>query len=166
MPIAYEAAGTSRANGSETAGKREEMAKVYVVGTMDTKGAELRYAAERVRAAGAEPVLVDVSTQGVGAGADIAASVVATHHPDGSGAVLGLTDRGQAVSAMAKALSRYLATRTDIGKEQKMAVEEDTVAAEKMLNSLKSDPTATDANRTREQLNQTIKGLSGSAGKD
>lgn len=98
------------------------MAKVYVVGTMDTKGPELRYAAERVRAAGAVSVLVDVGTQSSGpgtqrsgSGADVAATVVATHHPDGSGAVLGLTDRGKAVSAMAKALTRYLAGRTDIG---------------------------------------------------
>lgn len=91
------------------------MPKVYVVGTMDTKEPELRYAAERVRAAGAEAVLVDVGTQRAGVGADVTAAVVATHHPEGSGAVLGLTDRGKAVSAMAKALSRYLATRSDIG---------------------------------------------------
>ncbi|HEV2514445.1 MAG TPA: Tm-1-like ATP-binding domain-containing protein [Devosia sp.] len=91
------------------------MPKVYVVGTMDTKEPELRYAAEQVRAAGAEAVLVDVGTQRAGVGADVTAAVVATHHPEGSGAVLGLTDRGKAVSAMAKALSRYLATRSDIG---------------------------------------------------
>lgn len=115
MPIAYESAATSHVQQAETAGKREEMTKVYVVGTMDTKGPELRYAAEQVRAAGAEPLLVDVGTQRAGAGADVAASVVATHHPEGSGAVLGLTDRGQAVSAMARALSRFLASRDDIG---------------------------------------------------
>ena len=40
------------------------MAKVYVVGTMDTKGEELRFAAECVRRAGAAPVLVDVGTKG------------------------------------------------------------------------------------------------------
>jgi uncharacterized protein (UPF0261 family) len=91
------------------------MARVYVVGTMDTKGAELRYAAERVRAAGAEPVLVDVGTQGVGQGADVTAAEIATYHPDGERAVLGLTDRGQAVSAMAKALTRFLSSRDDIG---------------------------------------------------
>ncbi len=95
------------------------MAKVYVVGTMDTKGAELRYAVERVHAAGAESVLVDVGTQGSGAagdtGAEVSAAQVASHHPGGTHAVLGLTDRGAAVSAMATALTRYLATRTDIG---------------------------------------------------
>lgn len=91
------------------------MAKVYVVGTMDTKGAELRFAAERISAAGADPVLVDVGTQGVGEGADITASEVASHHPDGQGAVLGLADRGKAVSAMARALTLLLTSRRDIG---------------------------------------------------
>ncbi|HEY9011845.1 MAG TPA: Tm-1-like ATP-binding domain-containing protein [Devosia sp.] len=91
------------------------MGKVYVVGTMDTKGPELRYAAERVRAAGAEAVLVDVGTQGVGEGADVSAMSVAAHHPDGVTAVLGLNDRGRAVTAMAKALGAFLATRKDVG---------------------------------------------------
>jgi uncharacterized protein (UPF0261 family) len=91
------------------------MTKVYVIGTLDTKGAELRYAAERVRAAGAEAVLVDVGTQGQGAGADIPSEEIAAHHPQGAAAVLGLSDRGQAVSAMAKALTAWLAARNDIG---------------------------------------------------
>lgn len=91
------------------------MAKVYVVGTMDTKGAELRYAAERVRAAGAEAVLVDVGTQAAGDGADVTAASVAAHHPEGATAVLGLGDRGRSVSAMAQALSRFLTDRDDIG---------------------------------------------------
>ena len=92
------------------------MAKVYVVGTMDTKGEELRFAAECVRRAGAAPVLVDVGTKGpAGDGADVAAAEIASHHPDGEGAVLGLDDRGAAVGGMAEALTRWLARRTDIG---------------------------------------------------
>lgn len=91
------------------------MTKVYVIGTLDTKGAELRYAVERVRAAGAEAVLVDVGTQGSGQGADIPSEEVAAHHPQGAAAVLGLADRGQAVSAMAKALTAWLTARDDIG---------------------------------------------------
>jgi len=91
------------------------MAKVYVIGTLDTKGAELHYAVERVRAAGAEAVLVDVGTQGQGAGADVTAAQIAAHHPQGAAAVLGLTDRGEAVSAMAKALTAWLTARRDIG---------------------------------------------------
>jgi uncharacterized protein (UPF0261 family) len=89
--------------------------KVYVIGTMDTKAAELGFAAEAARAAGAETVLVDVGTQGAGAGADVSAADVAAHHPKGASAVLALTDRGQAISAMASALTAFLLSRTDIG---------------------------------------------------
>jgi uncharacterized protein (UPF0261 family) len=85
------------------------VAKVYVIGTLDTKGDELRFAAECVDRAGAEAVLVDVSTTGQGG------EVVAAHHPQGKDAVLGMTDRGTAVSAMAKALTAYLLARKDIG---------------------------------------------------
>jgi uncharacterized protein (UPF0261 family) len=91
------------------------MAKVYVIGTMDTKGPELRYAAEMVRGAGAEPVLVDVGTTSHGEGATITAREVAGHHPGGASAVLGLKDRGRAVSTMARALTQFLASRDDIG---------------------------------------------------
>jgi uncharacterized protein (UPF0261 family) len=91
------------------------MAKVYVIGTMDTKGEELRFAAECVRRAGAEATLVDVGTARPGDGADVSAADVAAHHPDGASAVLGLADRGKAVSGMATALTRWLASRSDIG---------------------------------------------------
>lgn len=91
------------------------MARVYVIGTMDTKGAELRFAADCVRRTGARPVLVDVGTKGAGDGADVTAAEIAAHHPDGAGAVLGLNDRGAAVAGMAEALTRWLTARTDIG---------------------------------------------------
>lgn len=91
------------------------MAKVYVIGTMDTKGEELRFAAACARHAGAEPVLVDVGTKAVGGDADVTAAEIAACHPDGAGAVLGLTDRGVAVAGMAEALTRWLSARTDIG---------------------------------------------------
>src|SRR3712207_5947804 len=91
------------------------MAKVYVIGTVDTKGEELRFAAECVRRAGAKPVLVDVGTKGPGRGADVTAAEIASHHPEGSGAVLGLDDRGKALGGMAEALTRWLVARTDVG---------------------------------------------------
>jgi len=91
------------------------MPKVYVIGTMDTKGEELRFARDSVRRAGAEAVLVDVGTKGAGDGADVTAASVAAHHPQGAAAVLGGNDRGAAVAAMAEALTRFLATRGDIG---------------------------------------------------
>ncbi|HEV7455738.1 MAG TPA: Tm-1-like ATP-binding domain-containing protein [Roseococcus sp.] len=91
------------------------MAKIYVIGTMDTKGEELRFAAACLRRAGVEPVLVDVGTRGAGQGADVTAAEIAAQHPEGVGAVLGRDDRGAAVGAMAEALTRWLSTREDIG---------------------------------------------------
>src|SRR3954454_7339435 len=91
------------------------MRRVYVIGTCDTKGDELRFACARVARAGAKAVLVDVSTAASGSDADVAAETVAAHHPEGRSAVLGLTDRGKAVSAMGEALKRYLLTRKDVG---------------------------------------------------
>ena len=92
------------------------MGLVYVIGTCDTKEAELRFATECVRRAGADAVLVDVGTTGGGgAAADVSAATIAAHHPDGASAVLGLQDRGAAVAGMALALTQWLTTRKDIG---------------------------------------------------
>lgn len=102
----------------------QRSARVYVVGTCDTKGAELAFARDLVVAAGVPAVLVDVGTRPRGAGstsdpaiptADVSAEAVAACHPDGAGAVLGQDDRGAAVSAMADALARYLEGRDDVG---------------------------------------------------
>jgi uncharacterized protein (UPF0261 family) len=91
------------------------MRRVYVIGTCDTKGDELRFACACIARAGANPVLVDVSTAKPDPDADVTAETVALCHPGGKGAVLGLTDRGAAVSAMAEALKRYLLARKDLG---------------------------------------------------
>jgi uncharacterized protein (UPF0261 family) len=90
-------------------------ATVYVAGTCDTKEEELLFAKREVERCGASAVLIDVSTCGGGAQADIAASEVARHHPLGTAAVLGLDDRGAAVAAMAQAFTEFLLSRTDIG---------------------------------------------------
>ncbi|MEI6161282.1 MAG: Tm-1-like ATP-binding domain-containing protein [Roseococcus sp.] len=91
------------------------MSKVYVIGTCDTKEAELRFAADCVRRAGAAPVLVDVGTKGASLAADVSAAEIAAHHPQGAAAVLGLNDRGAAVAGMALALTHWLSARGDIG---------------------------------------------------
>jgi uncharacterized protein (UPF0261 family) len=89
--------------------------RVYVVGTCDTKEAELAYACDCIRIAGAVPVLVDVGTQTPGRSPDVTTAEIAGHHPQGAGAIFGIGDRGQAVAAMAEALTRWLTARTDIG---------------------------------------------------
>jgi uncharacterized protein (UPF0261 family) len=91
------------------------LGKVYIIGTLDTKEAELRYAKRRAEKAGAKVVLVDVSTTPSKAKADVSASEVARHHPKGVVAVLGLSDRGAAVGAMAEALSRFMVSCKDVG---------------------------------------------------
>ena len=90
------------------------MASVYVVGTMDTKAEELLFASDRVRAAGAKALLIDVGTRAGDARADTTNQAVAAFHPQGAGAVFGTDDRGTAVAAMAEALSRFLLSRNDV----------------------------------------------------
>jgi len=87
---------------------------VYVIGTCDTKGEELRYAAEQVRKAGARPRLIDVSTRPHDMRADVSAAEVAGFHALGPSAVLGHSDRGKAVTAMSEALTAYLLRCPDI----------------------------------------------------
>ncbi len=93
------------------------MTRAYIVGTLDTKGAELLYVRDLLAADGVQACVVDVGTGGSArpAGVDVSAAEVAAHHPDGADAVLSLDDRGQAVTAMGEALARFLPTRDDIG---------------------------------------------------
>jgi uncharacterized protein (UPF0261 family) len=88
--------------------------RVYVVGTADTKGDELAFLADAVAAAGAPVWRVDVGTRTPTIPVDVAAAEVASHHPQGAGAVLGGDDRGAAVAAMTEAFARFIETRSDI----------------------------------------------------
>jgi len=92
-------------------------ARVHVVGTFDTKGAELRYVRDRIVAAGVPVRTVDIGTtrpDGPRSDAvDVSADEVAAHHPDGASAVF-TGDRGVAVAGMADALERFIRTRDDV----------------------------------------------------
>jgi uncharacterized protein (UPF0261 family) len=100
------------------------MGIVYVVGTCDTKGDELRLAKAEVVRAGASAKLVDIST-GPSAAAqssarqeaevDFSAGTVAGFHPRGRDAVFAGADRGAILDAMAEALTAFFASRSDIG---------------------------------------------------
>ncbi|MBW3635136.1 MAG: Tm-1-like ATP-binding domain-containing protein [Armatimonadetes bacterium] len=90
---------------------------IYAVGTMDTKGHELAYIAECIRAAGGTPVLVDVGTgESAQVPAEITRETVAASHPQGQNAVLAHRDRGQAVTAMSQALQVFLLDEFELGK--------------------------------------------------
>jgi len=90
------------------------MKSVLVVGSGDTKAAELGYIKDLIEAAGVQAKFVDVGTSGHVSTADVQPQDVASYHPDGARAVES-RDRGKAVAAMAVALEHYvIATADDI----------------------------------------------------
>ncbi|MDA9478759.1 ABC transporter permease [Bradyrhizobium sp. CCBAU 65884] len=94
--------------------KREPMAAqtagppvVLVVGTLDTKGLELRFIRDIIAETGLRTRLVDVSTSGRHSSCDVSAQEIALNHGRGGSAVFG-PDRGAAVTAMADAFASWL----------------------------------------------------------
>ena len=90
-------------------------ARVYAVATMDTKGVEIAFVAERVRACGVEVLTVDVGTKDSPAVVpDVSRQQVATSLPTEN--VLGHTDRGEAVTVMSRALVEFLKAEHAAGR--------------------------------------------------
>lgn len=85
-----------------------------VAGTFDTKNAELRYIADRLKALGIPVRTVDLSTSGAASRADVTPMQVASAHPRGTSAVFS-GDRGQSVSMMAEAFARWISRERGIG---------------------------------------------------
>jgi uncharacterized protein (UPF0261 family)/ABC-type branched-subunit amino acid transport system ATPase component len=86
---------------------------VLVVGTLDTKGEELRFIRDIVAGSGLRARLVDVSTAGKAASCDVSAQEIALNHPRGGSAVFG-SDRGASVTAMAEAFTNWLRRQGDV----------------------------------------------------
>ncbi|WFU78426.1 ABC transporter permease [Bradyrhizobium sp. CIAT3101] len=80
---------------------------VLVVGTIDTKGTELRFIRDIIAESGLRTRLVDVSTSGKHATCDVSAQEIALNHGRGGSAVFG-PDRGTAVTAMADAFANWI----------------------------------------------------------
>jgi uncharacterized protein (UPF0261 family)/ABC-type branched-subunit amino acid transport system ATPase component len=80
---------------------------VLVVGTLDTKGTELRFIRDVIAGSGLRTRLVDVSTSGKASTCDVSAQEVALNHGRGGSGVFG-ADRGASVTAMADAFTRWL----------------------------------------------------------
>ncbi len=92
---------------------------VYAVATMDTKGQELAYVAERLRAAGLAVVTVDVGTMDPPSLApDVTRETVAGCHPTTAGRSVALAraDRGAAITAMSEALTCFLCREDEAGR--------------------------------------------------
>ncbi|MEO0359764.1 MAG: ABC transporter permease [Pseudomonadota bacterium] len=86
---------------------------VLVCGTLDTKGPELRYIADILRAEGLRARLVDLSTSGKPSGAEVPPHAVAGFHPRGAAGVF-TGDRGTAVAGMTVAFERWMKAQADV----------------------------------------------------
>lgn len=87
--------------------------RVIVAGTLDTKGAELRFMRDILKAQGLNVQIVDLSTSGRPSGAEVPPHAVAAFHPRGvSGVFTG--DRGTAVAGMTEAFTRWIAAQSNI----------------------------------------------------
>jgi uncharacterized protein (UPF0261 family)/ABC-type branched-subunit amino acid transport system ATPase component len=80
---------------------------VLIVGTLDTKGAELRFIRDIIAESGLRARLVDVSTSGKLSTCDVPAQEIALNHGRGGSGVFG-SDRGASVTAMAEAFAKWL----------------------------------------------------------
>jgi uncharacterized protein (UPF0261 family)/ABC-type branched-subunit amino acid transport system ATPase component len=89
-------------------------APVIVAGTLDTKGAELRFLRDQIAAAGVRTVLVDLSTSGGPSPADVPPHHVAAYSRGGPNAVF-TGERGAAITAMAEAFEAWIRRQERIG---------------------------------------------------
>lgn len=86
---------------------------VIVAGTFDTKGKELNFMRDQLRAQNNETLTVDLSTYGAVSSADVPPHHVAACHADGMSKVFS-KERGTAVKAMSVAFASWLAKHPGI----------------------------------------------------
>jgi len=86
---------------------------VLVVGTLDTKSAELRFIRDIIAGSGLRTRLIDVSTSGKASTCDVSAQEIALNHSRGGSGVFG-ADRGASVTAMAEAFARWLSRQGNV----------------------------------------------------
>jgi len=94
----------------------QELKTVVVMGTMDTKGRELAYLAQRVREAGCRALLMDV---GAHAGSDVGADIPVDQVAAAAGediALIRAMPRGEAVEKVSVAATSYLKRMIDAGE--------------------------------------------------
>lgn len=95
------------------------MATIAVLGTLDTKGREHAFVAERIRARGHGTLMIDVGTGGEpSVPPDITRAEVAAAAGIDIAALVARRDRGECVSAMSQAAPRLVERLADKGKIQ------------------------------------------------
>ncbi|WP_284178952.1 ABC transporter permease [Rhabdaerophilum sp. SD176] len=98
---------------SPLAARAPQEPHVIIAGTLDTKGDELRFLRDAIKAAGLRTRLVDLSTNGRNQGADVSAQEVALALPTGSAGIAS-GDRGKAVAAMTEAFRAWMARQQGV----------------------------------------------------
>lgn len=88
--------------------------EVYVAGTFDTKGEELRFIRDRIVDQGVRVRTIDLSTTQIPSSADVPPHVIAAYHRGGANQVF-TGDRGGAVAAMAEAFENWVRRQQGIG---------------------------------------------------
>ncbi len=94
--------------------QRGGAAPVIVAGTLDTKGAELRFLRDQIAGAGVRVVLVDLSTSGGPSPADVPPHHIAAYFRGGPNAVF-TGERGAAITAMAEAFEAWIRRQDRVG---------------------------------------------------
>jgi uncharacterized protein (UPF0261 family)/ABC-type branched-subunit amino acid transport system ATPase component len=94
--------------------QRGGAAPVIVAGTLDTKGAELRFLRDQIAGAGVRVVLVDLSTSGGPSPADVPPHHIAAYFRGGPNAVF-TGERGAAIAAMAEAFEVWIRRQDRVG---------------------------------------------------
>ncbi len=92
---------------SPLAARAPQEPHVIVAGTLDTKGDELRFIRDMIKAEGLRTRLVDLSTGGGNHGADVTPQEIALASPRASAAI-GSGNRGAAVAAMTEAFRIWM----------------------------------------------------------
>ncbi len=87
---------------------------IYVVGTFDTKAAELNFIRDRIVEQGLQVRTVDLSTSGKPSSADVPPHMVAAYARGGAGTVFS-GDRGASIRAMREAFENWLPRQRGIG---------------------------------------------------
>ncbi len=87
---------------------------VLIVGTYDTKAAELHFMRDRLEALGIHTKTIDLSTSGKPSTADVKPNQIASTHQGGASAVF-TDDRGKSVTAMADAFAMWIENERNIG---------------------------------------------------
>lgn len=90
------------------------MKNIYVIGTCDTKYDELKYVRDIIMSNGVFAVIADVGIKAHENEVDVTNEEISSYHPSDPDFLKRVSDRGEAVSLMAEAVSEFMKHKDDI----------------------------------------------------